>query len=47
RLTYHQLYTQTAALQALIDQLRQFTGLNSELLLLQWFYQWINEEICL
>lgn len=47
RLTYHQLYTQTAALQALIDHLRQFTGLNSELLLLQWFYQWINEEICL
>lgn len=47
RFTYQKLYAQTAALEALIEQLSQFTGLNTELLLLQWFYQFIDEETCL
>ncbi|KQB09171.1 DNA polymerase III subunit delta' [Vibrio metoecus] len=47
RFHYHKLYAQTAALEALKEQLSQFTGLNSELLLLQWFNQFITEETCL
>ncbi|EEY98540.1 DNA polymerase III delta prime subunit [Vibrio sp. RC586] len=47
RFTYSKLYAQTSALEALIEQFNQFTGLNTELLLLQWFYQFITEETCL
>ncbi|MGL4830467.1 MAG: DNA polymerase III subunit delta' C-terminal domain-containing protein, partial [Vibrio sp.] len=47
RFTYSTLSAQTSALEALIEQFNQFTGLNTELLLLQWFYQFITEETCL
>ncbi|CSB91525.1 DNA polymerase III subunit delta' [Vibrio cholerae] len=30
-----------------MEQLNQFSGLNTELLLLQWLYQFSDEETCL
>lgn len=47
QLAYSTLYTQTAKLEMLMEQLNQFSGLNTELLLLQWLNQFIDEETCL
>ncbi|WP_260259355.1 DNA polymerase III subunit delta' [Vibrio intestinalis] len=44
--SYPVLYTQTDALGALIEQITQHTGLNRELLILDWLYKF-NEEACL
>ncbi|WP_194436230.1 DNA polymerase III subunit delta' [Vibrio fluminensis] len=46
RITYNLLYQQTQALQALIEQLTQHTGLNRELLILDWLFKF-NGEACL
>lgn len=43
--SYDILYQQTKALSALIDQLRQHSGLNSELLILDWLFRF-NGETC-
>lgn len=43
---YNLLYTQTDALQKLIEQLHQHTGLNRELLILNWLFKF-NGEACL
>lgn len=45
-LCYQLLYTQTANLSLLLEQLREHTGLNSELLILDWLFKF-NEESCL
>ncbi|GHZ49541.1 DNA polymerase III, delta prime subunit [Vibrio cholerae] len=47
RFTYSKLHVQTASLERLMEQLNQFSGLNTELLLLQWLYQFSDEETCL
>ncbi|NOI13364.1 DNA polymerase III subunit delta' [Vibrio hepatarius] len=44
--SYTKLYEQAEALSSLIEQLREHTGLNSELLILDWLFKF-NEETCL
>lgn len=44
--SYDVLYQQASGLSALIEQLREFPGLNSELLILDWLFKF-NEESCL
>ncbi|MDA0118305.1 DNA polymerase III subunit delta' [Vibrio sp. T11.5] len=46
KLSYQLLYTQTTNLSQLLGQLREHTGLNSELLILDWLFKF-NEESCL
>lgn len=45
-LSYDVLYQQALTLSALIEQLREHPGLNSELLILDWLFKF-NEESCL
>lgn len=45
-LSYQSLYRQTENLSQLLEQLREHTGLNSELLILDWLFKF-NEESCL
>lgn len=45
-LSYQQLYLQTEALSKLAEQLRLHTGLNAELLILDWLFKF-NGETCL
>ena len=42
---YQQLYSQSQALLVLMEQLRQHSGLNAELLILDWLFKF-NEETC-
>ncbi|WP_114767405.1 DNA polymerase III subunit delta' [Vibrio rhodolitus] len=46
RIEYNLLYQQTQALQTLIEQLTQHTGLNRELLILDWLFKF-NGDTCL
>lgn len=44
-LSYERLYQQSGSLSRLTEQLKEYTGLNSELLILDWLIEF-NEEVC-